>query len=429
MTSQRIPGLGIGIVRGGTVIARGYGEANIEHHAPVTADTIFQSGSLGKMFTAAAVMLQVEDGKLSLSDSITKFLTDAPRTWRAITVRHLLTHTSGIPDYADLDYRKDYTDEGLRRLAYAQELEFPAGTRWNYSNTGYMLLGLIIGKVSGKFYGDVLTERVFRPAGMSTARVISAVDIVPNRAASYELVDGQIKNYAQWVSPKLNTTADGSLYFTVRDLIAWDAVVRQRGILKPQSWAEILSPVRLASGKSYPYGFGWQLDDRNGQPLQRHGGTWQGFRTEYARFIGDDLSIIVLANAQQAEPEGISDKIAAAIDPQLTVAPLVAIEDKEPDVTARFLRLLDTARAGKLTRAEFAYVRAGFFPRGADMYAKMLTSLGTPASTTLVDRFELGDDRIYQYDLAFGEEKYRGVLGLAPDSRISLFAVFPRPPD
>ena len=127
---------------------------------PVTPDTIFQSGSLGKQFTAAAVMLQVEDGKLALTDSVTKFFPDAPQTWRAITVEHLLTHTSGIPDYTDgtIDYRKDYTEDELAKFAFGLKLEFPAGSRWNYSNTGYVLLGAIVRKVSGSFYGDVLRD-------------------------------------------------------------------------------------------------------------------------------------------------------------------------------------------------------------------------------------------------------------------------------
>lgn len=319
MQRAQIPGLAVGIVRGATTIARGYGLANIEHQVPVTPATIFQSGSLGKMFTAAAVMLLVEDGRLALSDPITKFLPDAPPAWRRITIRHLLTHTSGIPDYDDdtFDYRRDYTDADLLRLACAMRLEFAPGEKWNYSNTGYMLLGLVIGKASGRFYGDLLAERVFAPAGMRTARVISDVDIVPNRAASYELVDGAVRNQHKWVAPKLNTTADGSLYLSLQDLLAWDAVVRRRGILSASSWEQIFTPVRLNDGSSYPYGFGWDVEQRGGHALHQHSGSWQAFRTHLARFIGADLTIIVLANADQAKPGRIVDGIAGLIDPGL----------------------------------------------------------------------------------------------------------------
>ena len=206
-----------------------------------------------------------------------------------------------------------------RRRKGSERQAFPAGTRWNYSNTGYVLLGIIVHKVSGMFYGDVLATRVFKPVGMTTTRVISEADIVPNRAAGYELVKGEVKNQS-WVSPTLNTTADGSLYFSVRDLVAWEAAVRARRVLKPASWHEVLQPVRLASGKTYPYGFGWGISERGGQPLHEHGGAWQGFQTQFSRFLGDDLSIVVLANLAQARPERFTDALAGAVDPTLAAA-------------------------------------------------------------------------------------------------------------
>lgn len=154
----------IGIVKGGVELkARGYGLANLEYQVPVGPATIFQSGSLGKQFTAAVVMLLVEEGKLSLADPLTKFFPDAPDSWGSITVQHPLTHTSGIPDYTEeqIDVRKDYSEDELTGIVYALEPEFPAGTRWNYSNTVYVLLGIIVRKASGRFYGDVLKDRVF----------------------------------------------------------------------------------------------------------------------------------------------------------------------------------------------------------------------------------------------------------------------------
>jgi CubicO group peptidase (beta-lactamase class C family) len=428
MRRQRIPGVAIGVVNKGEVAARGYGYANLEHLAPVTDETIFQSGSLGKMFTAAAVMLLVEDGKLALADPITKFFPNAPVSWNAITVRHLLTHTSGIPDYttSSFDYRKDYTEEQLAHLAFELKLEFPPGSRWNYSNTGYALLGFIVHKVSGQFYGDVLGERIFKPLGMTTARVISEADIVPNRAAGYQLVKGEIKNQ-EWVAPQLNTTADGSLYWSVRDLLAWDAAVRRRAILKRESWEQILTPVRLNSGKSYPYGFGWSLEERDHKPLQQHGGSWQGFKTQLSRFLGDDLSIVVLANIAQADPSRFVDGIAAIINPALAVLEPTPIDDVEPQVTDKLRRLLDATRAGTLSRAEFAYVRAGFFPDAADAYKQELEKLGQPSRTQLLERRELGDDRVYLYQINFASATRYARLGLAPDDRVSEFSLSEHP--
>ena len=322
MTAQRIPGMAIAMIQGDRVIsAKGYGFANVEHNVAVTDQTIFQSGSLGKQFTATAVMLQIEDGKLALTDPLSKFFANAPESWRPITVRHLLTHTSGIPDYNDgqLDYRKDYSEDELVKFAMRLALDFTPGAEWKYSNTGYILLGAIIRKVSGSFYGDVLRDRVFKPLGMTTARIISEADIVPNRAAGYRLERGELRNQ-EWVSPALNTTADGSLYLSLQDLIAWDRGIRNGAVLRPESWRQIFTPVTLNSGRLHPYGFGFEVDRIAGQDIQRHGGAWQGFKTYIARFGGDNVTIIALANLAQAIPRKVVDRIAAHLIPALTTA-------------------------------------------------------------------------------------------------------------
>jgi CubicO group peptidase (beta-lactamase class C family) len=321
MERQKIPGIGLAVVRGGQVLkAQGYGLANVEHQVPVKPETLFQSGSLGKQFTSAAVMLLVEDGKLALSDPITRFFPEAPPGWAGITVRHLLTHTSGIPDYGPdtVDYRKDYTEEEFARVAFGLPPAFAPGDRWSYSNTGYALLGFIVHRASGRFYGDLLAERVFRPLGMETARVISEAEIVPNRAAGYRLEDGALRNQG-WVAPKLNTMADGSLYLSVLDYVAWDRALRSGALLTPASWSEVYSPVRLEGGTTYPYGFGWRLDEVAGERVHRHGGSWQGFRTAIVRFLGLDLTVVVLANLAEAEPGPMADDIARILEPKLAV--------------------------------------------------------------------------------------------------------------
>ena len=321
MAAQRVPGMAVAVIRRGEIVtSQGYGLANVEHNVPVTPQTIFQSGSLGKQFTATAIMLQVQDGTLSLTDPLAKFFT-GPDTWRTITVRHLLTHTSGIPDYNDgqLDYRKDYTEDELVKFAATLPLDFAPGAEWKYSNTGYILLGAIVRKISGSFYGDVLRDRVFTPLGMTTARVISEADIVPHRAAGYRLERGELRNQ-QWVSPAMNTTADGSLYLSLQDLIAWDRGLRSGAILAADSWRQIFTPVTLNSGRAHPYGFGFEVDRIAGQDIQRHGGAWQGFKSYIARYGGDDITIIALANLAQAVPKRVVDRIAANLMPALTTS-------------------------------------------------------------------------------------------------------------
>ncbi|MCA1559444.1 MAG: beta-lactamase family protein [Acidobacteria bacterium] len=427
MARQKIPGVAVAVIRkGAPVKAQGYGKANVEHDVAVTTETIFQSGSVGKQFTAAAVMLLVEDGRLSLADPLPKFFADAPPNWQRITVRHLLTHTSGLPDYTDgtIDYRRDYSEEELLRFAYGLTLEFEPGARWNYSNTGYVVLGIVIRKASGMFYGDVLRTRVFDPLGMRTARIITEEDIVPHRSAGYRLVRGELKNQ-NWVAPKLNTTADGSLYLSLQDLIAWDAGIRAQRVLRSDSWARIFTPVTLNSGNTYPYGFGWSVDDFAGRPAQRHGGSWQGFQTHIARFPDADLTIIVLTNLAQANPERIRDGIAAIVEPALTRPELKPITDTDPALQTRVLRLIADTAAGRLSPAEFAYVRAGFFPDTAQSYADTLRDAGAVTKLTLLEKRKLGDDETYTYDVAFARKTLRLTIAIAPDGRIASFSVRP----
>jgi len=316
---QRIPGAAVAIVQNGAVVsARGYGLANVEHDVPVTRTTLFQSGSVGKQFTAAAVMLQVEAGRLDLDASLRRYFPAAPERWAAITPRHLLTHTSGLPNYTNglIDFRRDYTEADLLAMAYDLALEFEPGSQWRYSNTGYIVLGALIRAVSGRFYGDVLRDEVFAPLGMRTARVISEADIVPHRADGYRLDDDALRHH-EWVAPSLNTTADGSLYVSLDDLIAWAHALRTNAVLRPESWSAIYTPVRLTNGRRVPYGFGWEVDRVGGQSVRRHGGSWQGFKADIALYPDADLTVIVLANLAQARPDAISDAIAARLLPSL----------------------------------------------------------------------------------------------------------------
>lgn len=323
LQKQRIPGLSLAVVKDGKIIlAKGYGLSNVEHQVPVKPETIFQSGSVGKQFTATAVMMLVEEGKINLEDKISKYFSDAPAGWQNITVRHLLTHTSGTTDYPnDFDFRRDYTEDELLKRAEAIPLAFQPGEKWSYSNLGYVVLGILIHKVSGKFYGDFLQERIFRPLGMTTARIISEADIVPNRAAGYTIVKGELKNQG-WVSPTLNTTADGALYLTVYDMAKWDAALYTESLLPRRSLEQMWTPVKLNDGKTQSYGFGWGLAEVRGHHIIEHGGSWQGFKSHIARYVDDKLTIIVFANLAQSNPTRIAHGVAAIYDPALTpIAP------------------------------------------------------------------------------------------------------------
>jgi len=194
MAAQHIPGAAVAVIKNGvTLRAEGYGVANIEHCVPAQRESVFQSGSLGKQFTAAGIMMLVERDKLDLNDPIARHL-PSPARWGSITVRHLLTHTSGLPDDEFvLNLRRDYTENQLALFIASLPRRYRPGKHFQYSNLGYALLGMIIGRVSGQFYGDFLRENIFIPAGMHTTRIISEADIVPRRVAGYRVVAKQIK--------------------------------------------------------------------------------------------------------------------------------------------------------------------------------------------------------------------------------------------
>ena len=313
MQRQHIPGLALLVSRGGKIVqAQGFGRANVELQVPVKPETVFQSGSVGKQFTATAVMMLVEEGKVALDDPLTKYFSDAPATWKEVTVRELLSHTGGFGDYPEkFDFRKDWTEAELLKLVENIPLAYPPGTKWEYSNLGFLTLGILIHRVTGEFYGDFLQQRIFQPLGMQTTRIISEADIVPNRAAGYRLVKGELKNQ-EWVAPMVNTTADGSLYFSILDLAKWDAALYTEKLLKRSSLDQMWTPAKLNDGQSNKdgYGFGWFIGKRQGHRLISHDGAWQGFKTAIERYVDDQLTVVVLTNLAEAKPDLIAEHVA-----------------------------------------------------------------------------------------------------------------------
>ena len=320
MKREQVPGLSLAVIRDGRVLLRrGYGYANLELQVPASDSTIYQSGSLGKQFTAAAIAILAEQGRLKLDDPVVKWLPEGKRVWSRVTVRHLLTHTSGVAEYTDstFDYRKDYTEDQLVKFAASRSLDFAPGDRWSYSNTGYLLLGVLIHRLTGRFYGEVLHDLIFAPVGMKTTRIISESDLVPNRADGYQLGKKGVGNQ-DWVAPSLNTTADGSLYFSVDDLIAWSRSLDARKLPDSTVLQQAWNPVRLNDGGLYPYGFGWDLTPQRGHVRIGHTGSWQGFKTALYRYPEFKLTVIALANLDQAEPGLIAVAVAGILEPALT---------------------------------------------------------------------------------------------------------------
>ncbi|EIL94068.1 serine hydrolase domain-containing protein [Rhodanobacter spathiphylli] len=366
MARQHVPGVEVGVYRDGhALLLKGYGLANIEWQAPVTPATLMQSGSVGKQFAATAVMMLVEQGKLSLDDSITRYFPDAPAGWKAIRVKNLLSHTSGLAEYEDpsrmqpgglFDSRKDFTEDELVKKIETLPIEFRPGERWDYRNTNYALLGVLIHKVTGQDYRDFMRERIFAPLGMVSTRSISERDIIPGRAAGYEIVGGQLKNQT-WVSPSLNSTADGTLYFNVVDLEKWDRALYGTRLLSRKSLDTMWTPFLLNDGQPNPshYGFGWASDSMNGHRVIQHSGAWQGFTCTINRYVDDKLTVVVLTNldAAHASPVYMSHVIAGLVEPALMPKPNPAIKDDKPEIAAHAREVLQRMLAGKNLAGEF----------------------------------------------------------------------------
>jgi CubicO group peptidase (beta-lactamase class C family) len=433
MKAQRIPGLALGVYRNGEIVkAQGYGLANVELNVAVKPETIFQSGSVGKQFAATAVMMLVEEGKVGLDDAITKYFPGAPDTWNNIKVRNLLSHTSGLAEYESNErtgpsgpfyLRLDFTEDELLKKAEALPFDFQPGEKWSYRNTNYLLLGFLIRKVTGEFYGDFLQERIFKPLGMNATRIISEADIIPNRAAGYQLVKGELKNQ-DWVSPTFNSTADGALYFTVLDLAKWDAALYTEKLVKKSSLDQMWTVAKLNDGKPNKsnYGFAWDINQMNGHRVIEHGGAWQGFTTYIARYVDDKLTVVVLTNLDSAHsnPGKIAHHVAGLYLPALMPPELKPIEDKEPQVTAFVREVLQKIAEGKADPEWFTPERRKeLFPDRIKAAGEFLKTLGALKSLDLVERKEEDGLPAYTYRAAFGDRTMLLRLTLSPDGKIA----------
>jgi CubicO group peptidase (beta-lactamase class C family) len=311
MLSNHIPGFSLAVVRDGKIIhAKGYGMANLELSTPATEKTAFAIYSITKTFTGVATMMLVEEGKILLEDPISKHLAGLPAGWNKITIRQLLNHTSGLPNWREnatklRDMRIDYTKTEVLNLVTGMPLVFPSVESWAYGETGFFLLGMLIEKVSGKSYEQFLRERIFVPLGMNDTRLDSNIHLIPNRADGYEWKNGGFRN-AVWYNPSLTFSTAG-LVSTVLDLAKWDAALYTEKLLKKSTLEHMWTNAKLNNGQIVTdYGLGFGLSPFRGQRRIGHVGGAEGGATAMSRFIDDKVTVIALSNAGQ-EGFAISD--------------------------------------------------------------------------------------------------------------------------
>ncbi|MCR4409859.1 MAG: serine hydrolase domain-containing protein [Candidatus Saccharicenans sp.] len=321
------PGLALALVQDGRLLFRaGRGVADIRSKRPIDTGTNFRLASLTKQFTAKAIMLLVREGYLAYETHLTDIFPDFPEYGKEITIRHLLTHTSGLPDYENLipeanpgipvedQQINDY--QVLELLKGEKQGKFRPGTNWDYSNSGYVVLGLIAEKVSGLPFGIFLCERIFKPLGMKeTVLYEKGISEVENRAFGHSLKDGK------WVirdqSRTSATRGDGCIYSSVDDLILWDNAWKEGTLLNREEMALALTPVEVPGkrpvdpyGQPAAYGFGWFLNPWKGYQRAWHYGETAGFRTAIHRFHETGLTVIVLCNREDIDASGLALKLA-----------------------------------------------------------------------------------------------------------------------
>jgi D-alanyl-D-alanine carboxypeptidase len=351
MQKRHVPAVSIAIVQDGkTLLAKGYGLANVELSVPATEKTVYQLASVTKQFTALAIVMLAEEGKLALDDKIVKHLADLPSAWKAVTVRQLLNHTSGIKSYTSVkDFfesaRNDYSHQQILNLVAKDPLEFPSGEKWNYSNTGYFLLGMIIEKVSGKSYGDFLDQRIFKPLGMTQTRANDLHAIIPNRAQGYTWDDKVLRN-AQYVSPTQPYSA-GMLVSSIDDMIKWDAALSTETLLKKPALELLWTRAKLTKGAPADYGMGWGITKVNGHRLVSHAGGIPGFSTVISRFLDDKLTVIVLTNSDNGNADALARGIAKRVLPALSAKPAEPIADTDVPTSNRLKGVLASAMKGE----------------------------------------------------------------------------------
>jgi CubicO group peptidase (beta-lactamase class C family) len=328
LKSSNAPGAAVLVLRNGMpVFRRGYGVTDLRTLHPIGAQTNFRLASFTKQFTAAAIMLLAHDGKLHYDDHLTDFFPGFPAYGKSITVRNLLNHTSGLPDYEDL-LMKQYPntpEEQIPQIHDAAVLKlieqqtsgkFAPGSKWEYSNSGYAVLAMIVEKVSGTPFGEFLQQKIFTPLRMkNTLACEKGKNEVPHRAYGHSKDDGAWRESDQ--SPTSAVLGDGGIYSSLDDLAKWDRALREHTLLSEEEMRPALTAVqptdgasKSPDGKPVSYGFGWFLDPYQGHKRMSHDGNTIGFRTTIQRFPDDRLTIIVLANRADVDPQALALKIA-----------------------------------------------------------------------------------------------------------------------
>jgi CubicO group peptidase (beta-lactamase class C family) len=301
------------VKNGNPIYRKAFGKADLEHNIHMTPEHVFGIGSMTKQFTAVGILMLMEQGSLSLQDSITKFINDYPTNGNVITIHNLLTHTSGIKSYTELGkwrkfWRNDVTTQEMIDFFKTEPMDFKPGEMWHYSNSGYFLLGVIIEKVSGISYGEFVTKKIFEPLGMKNTYYSARSTIIPNRAMGYQR--GSEYRNAEYLSHTQPFSA-GAIMSTVDDLLKWQLAIQNDVLVKGETISKAFVDYTLNNGKPIRYGYGWMLDEINGSSTREHSGGIFGYSSNSIYLPQEDVYVAVLTNCNCNSPVEVSTRMAA----------------------------------------------------------------------------------------------------------------------
>jgi D-alanyl-D-alanine carboxypeptidase len=431
MDARQIPGVSVAVIKDGkVVISKGYGLSDVEKGIKATEQTVYQLASVTKQFTSMATLMLVDQGKLSLDAKVSAILPGLPEAWAPVTIRHLLTHTSGIKSYTDVfgaqkvaDSRV-FTSAEILALVKDAPLQFAPGERFAYCNTGYYLLGMVIEKVSGKPYGQLVSERIFKPLGMTASAYDDYADARPIRARGYSTVNGQTTP-AEHTHPS-QPFAAGALVSTVVDLAKWDAALAARKFLKPASYDAMWTPPRLNDGKPSTYAFGWGVDPYRGHARLSHGGGISGFSTFIARFPDDKVTVTALVNQGGGAAGALVNGIAEIYIPALKDAAPKPIADTDTRTTEFLRGVLASAALGSADPANLTPEFAGFLlPDRVKQGPQMMGRHGALTAFDLLEESTKDTRRVRIYRAVFGTTPLRITFTVTAEGKVAGLGVSP----
>lgn len=428
LSTQAVTGISLAVVRDGRVVySRAYGYSSIELQQTARDTSVYEIGSITKQFTAGAILLLAEEGKLTLDDSLAKYVPDFPRA-KEITLRQLLSMTSGIPDYTDQpafdsSVQKPATPADVVALVKTQPLDFDPGTRFEYSNTNYFLLGMVIEKASGQSYADYLYQRVFRSLGMSATQFGNAGASSPDLATGYSFDGRRIKPDVPWNLDWAYSA--GGIVSSVLDLAVWDTALLQGKPISLGSLRTMWSPISLKDGTKVPYGFGWSIETLYGHREIDTNGGLPGYNGRNAAFPNDQFDVVVLGNSQAFAAGPVVRQIFELFYPP-TKAQMDAQQEGDAAAAARARDIFRRLQTGTLDASQLTTSAAKRLTGKLLAQAKSsLSRLGSPTKVEQYDKYLLGTQTSYAYRLTFKQGLLGFSLTLDNEGKVGALSVQP----